>query len=105
VAELERLGMRPREVVLDGGFKTKQTTEALAPLKPKQTFIAGRTLTGSRRTQRRLTRYRVGAEGRISHLKRERGLRRSRLKGNAGEATWTNWAVLTYNIDTYGHYA
>jgi len=105
VAELERLGLRPREVVLDGGFKTKQTTEALAPLEPKQTFIAGRTVTGSRRTQRRLTRYRVGAEGRISHLKRERGLRRSRLKGKAGEATWTNWAVLTYNIDTYGHYA
>jgi IS5 family transposase len=105
VAELERLNLKPREVVLDGGFHTKPTSEALAPLDPKTTFIAGRTQTGSKRTQRRLTRYRVGAEGRISHLKRERGLRRSRLKGSAGEATWTNWAVLTYNLDTYRRYA
>jgi len=105
VAELERLGLRPREVVLDGGFKSKQTEEALAPLQPKTTFIAGRTVTGSKRTQRRLTRYRVGAEGRISHLKRERGLRRSRLKGSRGEAAWTNWAVFTYNLETYGAYA
>jgi IS5 family transposase len=105
VAEFERLGLRPREVALDGGFQTKATSEALAPLDPKTTFIAGRTVTGSKRTQRRLTRYRVGAEGRISHLKRERGLRRSRLKGSEGEAAWTNWAVFTYNVETYGRYA
>lgn len=104
VAELERLGLRPREIALDGGFKTKATAEALAPLDPKTTFIAGRTVSRSKRTQRRLTRYRVGAEGRISHLKRERGLRRSRLKGGEGEATWTNWALFTYNLDTYGAY-
>jgi hypothetical protein len=46
---------------------------------------------GSRRTQRRLGRYCVGAEGRISHLKRGYGLRRSRLKGQDGMRTWTPW--------------
>lgn len=105
VDELLRLGLSPREVALDGGFETKATADALAPLAPERTFIAGRASPGSRRTQRRLTRYRVGAEGRISHLKRRHGLRRSRLKGGEGSRTWTGWAVLAYNVETYGLYA
>jgi transposase, IS5 family len=105
VAELHQLGLSPREVALDGGFQTKATADALAPIAPERTFITGRTAVGSKRTQRRLTRYRVGVEGRISHLKRGHGLRRSRLKGGEGESTWTNWAVFTYNAETYGAYA
>jgi IS5 family transposase len=105
VAELCRLGLSPREVALDGGFQTKASAEALAPLAPERTFIAGRASPGSKRTQRRLARYRVGAEGRISHLKRRHGLRRSRLKGGEGERTWTGWAVFAYNVETYGVYA
>jgi len=34
-----------------------------------------------------LQRYRSGAEGRISHLKRVYGLRRSRVKGDEGQQT------------------
>lgn len=105
VAELQRLGLSPREVALDGGFQTNASADVLAPLAPERTFIAGRASPDSRRTQRRLARYRVGAEGRISHLKRRHGLRRSRLKGGVGERTWTGWAVLTYNVETYGRYA
>lgn len=105
VEELQRLGLSPREVALDGGFQTRATEEALAPLSLERTFIAGRASPGSRRTQRRLARYRVGAEGRISHLKRRHGLRRSRLKGSEGERTSTGWAVFAYNVDTYGWYA
>ena len=41
VAELQRLGLSPREVALDGGFQTKATEEALAPIAPERTFIAG----------------------------------------------------------------
>jgi hypothetical protein len=63
-------------------------------------FIAGRQQPGSRRTQRRLQRYRTGAEGRISHLKRGYNLRRSRLKGDDGQKTWTGWRILAYNLDT-----
>ena len=63
-------------------------------------FIAGRAEPGSRRTRRRLARYRTGCEGRISHLKRGYGLRRSRLKGDQGQRIWTGWAVLAYNLDT-----
>jgi transposase, IS5 family len=63
-------------------------------------FIAGRHSAGSAKTNRRLAKFRVGAEGRISHLKRRYGLRRSRLKGHHGTRTWTAWAILAYNLDT-----
>jgi transposase, IS5 family len=100
VAELDRLGLSPREVALDGGFTVGPTTEQLEDLDPERVFISGRQQPGSRRTQRRLQRYRTGAEGRISHLKRGYGMRRSRLKGDDGQKTWTGWGILTYNLDT-----
>jgi IS5 family transposase len=61
--------------------RLEQLAEALHELEPDRVFIAGRQQPGSRRTQRRLGRYRTGAEGRISHLKRSYGLRRTGLKG------------------------
>lgn len=101
VAELTGLGICPREFALDGGFGHLRTDEQLAPIAPKRTFIAGRTEPGrSRRTERRLARYRVGAEGRISHLKRGYGLRRTRLKGAEGERIWSGWAAFAYDLDT-----
>ena len=99
-SELDRLGLRPREVALDGGFQTRPTLEALDGLNAERVFIAGRRQPASRRTQRRLARYRVGAEGRISHLKRAYGLDRSRLKGEHGLRAWNAWAIATYNLDT-----
>ena len=100
VTELERLGLSPREVALDGGFALGPTTEQLKDLTLERVFISGRQQPGSRRTQRRLQRYRTGAEGRISHLKRGYGMRRSRLKGDDAQKTWTGWGILTYNLDT-----
>ena len=100
VTELRRLGISPREVALDGGFNVAPTRHALERFGPERTFIAGRQQPGSRRTQRRLARYRTGAEGRISHLKRGYGLRRTRLKDHDGMQTWTGWSILTYNLDT-----
>jgi transposase, IS5 family len=100
VAELERLGISPREIALDGGFNLGPTRQALERCEPERTFIAGRQQPGSRRTQRRLARYRTGSEGRISHLKRGYGMRRSRLKEHHGMQTWTGWGILTYNLDT-----
>jgi IS5 family transposase len=100
VAELLRLGLDPREIALDGGFHTNLTTEASGALTPDRVFITGRQQPGSRRTQRRLQRYRTGAEGRISHLKRGYGLNRSRLKGHQGQQITTGWAILAYNAGT-----
>ena len=96
--ELDRLNLRPRELALDGGFFPIGVAEDLPG--PDRVFIAGRQSAGSRRTNRRLARFRVGIEGRISHLKRRYGLRRSRLKGHRGAKTWTAWAILAYNLDT-----
>ncbi len=100
ISELKALGISPREVALDGGFTLTATNDALEDLNLERVFIAGRQQPGSKRTQRRMQRYRTGAEGRISHLKRGYGLRRSRLKGDEGQKTWTGWAILTYNLDT-----
>jgi transposase, IS5 family len=100
VTELKRLGISPKEVALDGGFNVGPTREALEHLAPDRVFIAGRQQPGSKRTQRRMQRYRTGAEGRISHLKRGYGLDRSRLKGDEGQQIWTGWAILAYDADT-----
>jgi IS5 family transposase len=99
-AAMQRLGIHVQEVALDGGFNVGPTTNALEDLAPKNVFIAGRQEPGSKRTQRRMRRYRTGAEGRISHLKRRYGLDRSRLKGDEGRQIWTEWTILAYNADT-----
>jgi len=96
--ELDRLGLRPRDLALDGGFAPSSVHEQLPDA--ERVFIAGRHSAGSRRTDRRLARYRVGCEGRISHLKRRYGAARSRLKGHDGARTWMAWTALAYNLDT-----
>ncbi len=91
----------PEEVALDGGFTSAR------PAKHSTIMVSRRTGCSSpaastrlQRTQRRLQKYRTGAEGRISHLKRGYGLDRSRLKGDEGQQIWNGWAILAYNADT-----
>ena len=98
--ELEHAGIRPREIVCDGGFQAGPTKDAFPDLTEKQIQLSGQHEPGSRRTRKRRARYRTGIEGRISHLKRGYGLRRSRLKGHDGMRTWTGWAILAYDLDT-----
>ena len=100
VAELRRLGLRPAEAVFDAGFGILATRDALAGLGTEVFVVGSRTNAGSRRTRRRLARYRVGCEGRIAHLKRGYHAGRARLRGAQGAAIWENWAVLAYDIDT-----
>ncbi|MGZ5341326.1 MAG: transposase, partial [Solirubrobacterales bacterium] len=95
---LDDLKIRPKEIALDGGFQPGPVADSLPP--PERLFIAGRQSAGSRKTNRRLAKFRVGCEGRISHLKRRYGLSRSRLKGHDGAKTSAAWAILAYNLDT-----
>jgi len=86
-----------REAAFDGGLGPPQ---AIGLLPDTAVFVAGRQQPDSRRSRKRLAGYRVGAEGRISHLKRSYGLRRSRLRGHDGARTWVGWGLLAYNLDT-----
>ena len=97
VGELDRLGVRLREAAFDGGFEPAQANRLLPDT---NVFVAGRQQPTTRRPKKRLAGYRVGAEGRISHLKRGYGLRRSRLRGHDGARTWVGWGLLAYNLDT-----
>lgn len=42
--------------------------------------------------------WRTGCEGRISHLKRDCGWRRTRLRGHHGARTWCGHGVFTHNL-------
>lgn len=99
VAELETMGLKPREAAFDGGFTPRATAEALGGLGCVP-FISGVSQPKSIYTKRRLRRYRVGCEGRIAHLKRGYGAGRSRLRGTEGARIWEGWAVLAYDLDT-----
>jgi transposase, IS5 family len=98
--ELKRAGIRPRDLVADGGFLPGPTKQAFPDLDEDRLHLANQHEPGSRRTRKRRARYRTGIEGRISHLKRRYGLRRSRLKGDDGMRIWTGWAILAYDLDT-----
>ena len=86
-------------------MRVTATADAIADSaqQPKTVYIAGSQEPASPRTRRRLYRYRSGAEGRISHLKRAYQLRRTRLDGHEGQKTWCGWAALAYNLDTHAH--
>jgi transposase, IS5 family len=100
ITELVDLNLTLREAAFDAGFGSIATTTAMAEVSA-DVFIAGNDMKPrSPRTRRRLARYRVGAEGRISHLKRSYGSGRSHLKGLQGAKIWTGWAILAYNLDT-----
>jgi len=99
-AELTKLDITLKEIVLDGGFMPTPSNTTLDGL-ADTVHITGRQETGSKRTRRRRQRYRTGIEGRISHLKRGYGLDRSRLKGDTGHQIWAGWAALSYNTETY----
>ena len=105
LAHADALGFTLAELALDGGFRGAATDDALAAStqQPKTVYIAGIREPDSPRTRRRLYRYRAGAEGRISHLKRGYQLRRSRLRGDDGQKTWCGWAALAYNLVTHAH--
>jgi transposase, IS5 family len=105
LTQLDTLGIKITELAVDGGFGATSTETAISASAqtPKTVYIAGRKEPQSPRTRRRLYRYRSGAEGRISHLKRDYQLRRSRLRGHTGQQAWCNWAILAYNLDTHAH--
>jgi IS5 family transposase len=51
---------------------------------------------------RRACRFRTGAEGRISLLRRRFGLQRCRDRGEAGMERWVGWGVIAHDLRAIG---
>ncbi len=100
VTELGKVDTSLKVAAFDGGFTLNATRSSMTDTGSEVFIVGSKKNAGSRRHQRRLARYRVGCEGRISHLKREFSARRSRLKGAPGAHTWVSWTVLAYNLHT-----
>jgi IS5 family transposase len=100
IAKAKASGMRLRSVFADRAFASQTADQALArhgitdAVIPRQKHAAPHEHT---RAWKRRYRFRNGAEGRISHLKR-RGMGRSRLRGHAGARTWVTSTALAHNL-------
>ncbi|MGH2872015.1 MAG: transposase [Solirubrobacteraceae bacterium] len=103
LARLDAQAISIREAAVDGGFGKHATVEAFNNSAQDDVTVwnPNAPAPSSKRTGRRLYRYRAGAEGRISHLKSSYGMGRSRLKGTARSRAWCAWAILAYNLDTH----
>jgi IS5 family transposase len=102
VAGAQAIGMRVRTVLADRGYGNEVADQALARRGIADRVIprVGRADPVERtRAWRRRYRFRCGAEGRISGLKRRRGWARSRLKGHEGARIWTGHGVFGHNLD------
>jgi transposase, IS5 family len=98
----QALGMRIRTVLADRGFGNETADQILAAAAIPDKVIprVGRPHpVESTRPWRRRYRFRAGAEGRISALKRRYGLRQSRLKGYSGVRIWVGLGILAHNLD------
>lgn len=65
--------------------RTGKPSRARAELEHADPFVAA-------------VKWRTGSEGRISHLKRDCGWRRTRLRGHSGARTWCAHGVFAHNL-------
>jgi transposase, IS5 family len=100
-----RAGRTPGAVTADRGYGQPAVERDLQGLGvrtvaiPRQaTTSAARKKTEHSRGFHRLVKWRTGAEGRISYLKRCYGWDRTRLDGRHGAATWCGHGVFAHNL-------
>jgi|SRR5215211_3780767 len=100
-----RTGRTPRTVTADRGYGEQGVEDALhaagvttvvLPRKGRPT--AARRHVENRRAFKKTVRWRTGCEGRISCLKRDFGLNRTRLDGLHGARTWVGHGVFNHNL-------
>lgn len=104
IAAAQAVGMDVRSVVADRGYGDVVGDKAVADrgIGAKVIPRKGRADPIERtRNWRRRYRWRAGSEGRISCLKREYGLRRTRLKGHQGAEIWAGMGVLAHNLHQF----
>ncbi len=96
------VGMRIHTVLADRGFGNEVADQVLsaAGIFDKVIPRVGHAdPVEATRGWRKRYRFRAGAEGRISALKRRYGLGRSRLKGHTGARIWVGFRILANNLD------
>lgn len=100
----QNTGRTPHDAAMDGGFASQANVEALKKLGVqrvafnKSKGIDREAACGNRRVRRKLYRFRAGAEGLISWLKRSLGMGRSRWKGELGFAAYVWGVVMTASL-------
>jgi transposase, IS5 family len=102
VAGAQAIGMRVKTILADRGYGNEVADAALERRGISDSVIprVGRAAPVERtKAWRRRYRFRCGAEGRISGLKRRRGWNRSRLKGHAGARIWVGHGIFGHNLD------
>jgi IS5 family transposase len=106
---IERIRRRtrkiPRAVTADRGYGESRVERDLAQLGVTTVCIPRKGPPGAARRQleasrpfQRMIRWRTGAEGRISCLKRDFGCRRTHMDSLAGARTWTGHGIFAHNL-------
>jgi IS5 family transposase len=105
----QQFGRPPRLLTTDAGFfSTRNETAARArgvkriAIPNRNTKSAERKKLEKKRWFRNAQKWRTGAEGRISLLKRRHGLNRCRYKGPAGMKRWVGLGVIGDNLINIG---
>jgi transposase, IS5 family len=100
-----RLGRTPHLVAADAGFYSAKNEAAAKTKGVKRVCIPNRSTKSPERKREQKKRWfrngqkwRTGAEGRISVVKRRHGLNRSRYKGDAGMKRWVGLGVIADNL-------
>jgi transposase, IS5 family len=101
----KRAGRAPRTATADRGYGEASVDNQLTDLGVKNVVIprkgkpsAARRAEEHRKSFRRTVKWRTGAEGRISHLKRGYGWDRARIDGTEGTRIWTGHGVFAHNL-------
>jgi IS5 family transposase len=101
----QRTGRTPRAVTADRGYGEQGVEDALhdagvttvvVPRKGRPT--AARRHVEQRQAFKKMVRWRTGCEGRISCLKRDFGLNRTRIDGLDGARTWIGHGIFNHNV-------
>jgi len=107
----EQFGRVPQLVAGDAGFYSADNEAELQKMGVRQISVPNRSTKSperrrhqKKRSFRRGQKWRTGAEGRISVLKRRHGLNRCRYHGDAGMQRWVGLGVIADNLINIGRF-
>ena len=107
----EQFGRVPQLVAGDAGFYSADNEAELQKMGVRQISVPNRSTKSPERRRhqkkrpfRKGQKWRTGAEGRISVLKRRHGLNRCRYRGEAGMQRWVGLGVIADNLINIGRF-